>query len=98
MFALPECVLGLIPAMVMPLLCERMPVQKARWMALSSRNVKAEEALAIGLVDELQLIVCPIIVGGGKRFFPEGVRLNLLLLGERRFGSSVVVVRYKVRG
>lgn len=52
-FALPECVLGLIPAMVMPLLCERMPVQKARWMALSSRNVKAEEALAIGLVDEL---------------------------------------------
>lgn len=52
-FALPECVLGLIPAMVMPLLCERMPVQKARWMALSSRSVKAEEALAIGLVDEL---------------------------------------------
>lgn len=53
LFALPECVLGLIPAMVLPLLCERMPVQKARWMALSSRGVKAEEALAIGLVDEL---------------------------------------------
>lgn len=52
-FALPECVLGLIPAMVLPLLCERMPVQKARWMALSSRSVKAEEALAIGLVDEV---------------------------------------------
>jgi methylglutaconyl-CoA hydratase/polyketide biosynthesis enoyl-CoA hydratase PksH len=52
-FALPECVLGLIPAMVLPLLCERMPVQKARWMALSSRSVEAEEALAIGLVDEL---------------------------------------------
>ncbi|NVB38687.1 enoyl-CoA hydratase/isomerase family protein [Pseudenhygromyxa sp. WMMC2535] len=52
-FALPECVLGLIPAMVLPLLCERMPVQKARWMALSSRGVKAEEALSIGLVDEL---------------------------------------------
>jgi enoyl-CoA hydratase/carnithine racemase len=52
-FALPECVLGLIPAMVLPLLCERMPVQKARWMALSSRSVKAEDALAIGLIDEL---------------------------------------------
>ena len=39
--------------MVLPLLCERMPVQKARWMALSSRSVKAEEALTIGLVDEL---------------------------------------------
>ena len=52
-FALPECVLGLIPAMVLPLLCERMPVQKARWMALSSRSVKAPEALELGLVDEL---------------------------------------------
>lgn len=52
-FALPECVLGLVPAMVLPLLCERMPVQKARWMALSSRSVEAEEALAIGLVDDV---------------------------------------------
>ena len=52
-FALPECVLGLIPAMVLPLLCERMPVQKARWMALSSRSVKADDAFAMGLVDEL---------------------------------------------
>lgn len=52
-FALPECVLGLIPAMVLPLLCERMPVQKARRMALSTTSVKAEEALAVGLVDEL---------------------------------------------
>jgi enoyl-CoA hydratase/carnithine racemase len=52
-FALPECVLGLIPAMVLPLLRERMPVQKARWMALSSRSVGADEGLAIGLIDEL---------------------------------------------
>ncbi|HLT39951.1 MAG TPA: enoyl-CoA hydratase-related protein, partial [Enhygromyxa sp.] len=52
-FALPECVLGLIPAMVLPLLCERMPVQKARWLALSSRSIRADEALSMGLVDEL---------------------------------------------
>lgn len=52
-FALPECVFGLIPAMVLPLLYERMPVQKARWMALSSRGIKASQALDLGLVDEL---------------------------------------------
>ena len=52
-FALPECVLGLIPAMVLPLLCERMPVQKARWLALSSRSIHASEAFNIGLVDEV---------------------------------------------
>ena len=58
----------------------------------------AAQAIRAGLVDEFQLIVCPAIVGGGKRFFPEGVRLDLELAEERRFGSGVVVLRYTVRG
>jgi dihydrofolate reductase len=58
----------------------------------------AAQAIRAGLVDEFQLIVCPVVVGGGKRFFPDGVRLNLELVGERRFGSGVVVPRYAVRG
>ncbi len=57
----------------------------------------AAHALRAGLVDELQMIVCPVIIGGGKRFFPEGVRLDLALVEERRFGSEVVVLRYGVR-
>lgn len=56
----------------------------------------AAQALRAGLVDELQMIVCPVVVGGGKRFFPDGARLELKLLGERRFGSGVVVLRYSV--
>jgi len=51
-----------------------------------------------GLVDEFQMIVCPAIVGGGKRFFPDGVRLDLELLEERRLDSGVVILRYGVRG
>lgn len=31
------------------------------------------------------MIVCPAVVGGGKRFFPAGVRLALELVEERRF-------------
>ena len=58
----------------------------------------AAQALRAGLVDELQVIVCPVVVGGGKRFFPEGVRLELKLLGERRFGSGVALLRYSVEG
>src|SRR5688572_8386575 len=57
----------------------------------------AAQALAAGLVDELQLIVSPIIVGGGKQFFPKDLRLKLELLDERRFGSGVGVLRYAVR-
>ena len=33
----------------------------------------AEHALRAGLVDELQMIVCPVVGGGGRRFFPDGV-------------------------
>jgi hypothetical protein len=31
------------------------------------------------------MIICPMVVGSGKRFFPDGVRLNLELVEERRF-------------
>jgi len=58
----------------------------------------AAHALRAGLVDELQMYVCPAIVGGGKPFFPDGVRLNLELLDERHFRNGVVFLRYVVRG
>ena len=44
------------------------------------------------------MIVCPVVGGGEKRFFPVGVRLNLELLEERRFRKGVVVLPYVVRG
>lgn len=56
----------------------------------------AAQALQVGLVDEIHLLVCPVVVGGGTRFFPDGVRLDLDLLEERRFGSGVVALRYTV--
>jgi hypothetical protein len=44
------------------------------------------------------MIVCPVVGGGGTRFFPVGVRLDMELLEERRFRKGVVVLRYVVRG
>ena len=58
----------------------------------------AAHAIRAGLIDEFQMIVCPVVVGGGKRFFPDGIRLDLQLLEERRFRNGVVVLRYAVRG
>jgi dihydrofolate reductase len=58
----------------------------------------AAQAIRAGLVDEIQMIIVPVVVGGGKRFFPGGVRLNLELVEQRRFGNGVVVLRYAVRG
>jgi dihydrofolate reductase len=55
----------------------------------------AAHALRAGLVDELYLLVAPIVVGGGKRWLPAGVRIGLDLLDERRFGSGMVYLRYR---
>jgi dihydrofolate reductase len=57
----------------------------------------AGQALAAGLVDEVQLILVPVIVGGGRRALPDGVRLELELADTRRFGSGAVYLGYRVR-
>ena len=57
----------------------------------------AAHALRAGLVDELQLFVVPMVVGGGSRALPDDVRLKLELLDERRFAGGMVYLRYAVR-
>ena len=44
------------------------------------------------------MFVCSAVVGAGKRFFPDRVRLKLELLDERRFRNGVFFLRYVVRG
>jgi dihydrofolate reductase len=56
----------------------------------------AGHALAAGLVDEVHLLLAPHVVGGGTRVFPDGVRLPLALLDERRFGNGTVYLGYRV--
>ena len=57
----------------------------------------AAPAIEAGLVDEYHLFVCPVVVGGGTRFLPAGLRLELELLEERRFGNGVVHLHYRHR-
>jgi dihydrofolate reductase len=54
----------------------------------------AAEALDIGLVDEIQLYLNPIIVGSGIAALPDSLWQKLELVEERRFGNGVVFVRY----
>jgi dihydrofolate reductase len=55
----------------------------------------ASHAIKAGLVDEFHLFLTPIVVGGGTRFFPDGVRLKLELLDQRRFRNGVVHLHYR---
>jgi dihydrofolate reductase len=43
----------------------------------------AAQAIRAGLVDEYHLFLTPVVVGGGNRALPDGVRLQLELLDER---------------
>jgi dihydrofolate reductase len=57
----------------------------------------AAQAIKAGLVDEFHLFLSPVVVGGGKPSLPKDVRLELELLGERRFGNGVVHLHYRTR-
>jgi dihydrofolate reductase len=57
----------------------------------------AAQAIRSGLVDEYHLFVTPIVVGGRKHSLPDGVRVQLELLDERRFANGVVHLHYRTR-
>ena len=58
----------------------------------------AGQAIRAELVDDCHLFLTPIVVGGGKPALPDNLRAPLELLGERRFGSGVVHLHYRVSG
>jgi dihydrofolate reductase len=47
------------------------------------------------LVDEYNLHVYPLVLGGGKRLFPDGKRINLELIEAQALPTGVVYQRYK---
>lgn len=54
----------------------------------------AAHAFKAGLVDECQLFLTPIVVGGGKPSLPRKVRFELELRDTRRFRNGMVFLRY----
>lgn len=47
------------------------------------------------LIDEYALHVYPLVLGGGKRLFPAGKRLNLKLVESQALPTGVVLQRYR---
>jgi dihydrofolate reductase len=57
----------------------------------------AGQAIRAGLVDEYQLFVVPVVVGGGKLALPHDGRIDLDLMDERRFRNGTVFLHYRTR-
>ena len=73
----------------------RMKATTGRDMSVGGPNLAAQ-AIEAGLVDECHLLLTPIVVGGGTPSLPNGVRVKLELLDERRFGNGVVHLHYRI--
>jgi dihydrofolate reductase len=55
----------------------------------------AGSLMRLGLVDGWELVVHPVVLGGGKPFWPDGgPREQLALFETRTFGSGAVLLRY----
>ncbi|EFQ83478.1 riboflavin biosynthesis protein RibD C-terminal domain protein [Aeromicrobium marinum DSM 15272] len=57
----------------------------------------AAQALEAGLVDEIELFVWPVVLGGRNPALPAGWSAELDLLEHQRFPSGAVRLHYRVR-
>jgi dihydrofolate reductase len=55
----------------------------------------AADAFIAGVVDECQIFIAPVVVGGGKQSLPDDVRVELELLDQRGFSNGMVYLRYR---
>ena len=79
------------------------PAAVARMKAESAADISiggaelAAHAIRAGLVDEYHQVVVPVILGGGKPWLPDALRLELELIDQRRFPSGAVYLAYAAR-
>jgi len=69
--------------------------QAGKNILLDGSSVLAHTLAENDLVDEYSLHVYPLVLGGGKRLFPEGKRLNLKLVEASPLPTGVVFMRYR---
>ena len=73
----------------------RLKAQPGKDMSVGGAGLAAT-FMQLGLIDEYQLFVNPVILGDGMPFFPAlDNPINLRLIETRRFSSGVVYLRYQ---
>jgi len=73
--------------------------QPGKDIVVSGSGALVRSLLRNGLLDELRLMIHPVIVGGGKRLFEEDERQTALeLVDFRAFATGVVYLTYRPAG
>jgi dihydrofolate reductase len=60
-------------------------------------SILAAHAFRAGLVDECQLFIYPVLLGGGKPALPHDIRVWLELRDQHRFDGGVMHPHYRVQ-
>src|SRR5918999_4916104 len=77
----------------------RLKEQAGRELQAHGSGALARSLLEKDLVDELRLLVFPVIVGAGRRLFPDaGVATGLRLVDSRTTGSGTAIHVYRPTG
>jgi dihydrofolate reductase len=69
--------------------------QSGQNIVLDGSSVLAHTLIENDLVDEYSLHVYPLVLGSGKRLFPEGKRVNLKLIQSQALPTGVVFQQYE---
>ncbi|MFI9561547.1 dihydrofolate reductase family protein [Nonomuraea endophytica] len=70
--------------------------QDGRDLALFAGARAATTAVELGVLDELRLVVNPVLLGGGTRLFDAAYpRAELRLTGTRQFASGAMLLTYE---
>ena len=73
----------------------KLKAQDGQNIVLDGSSVLVHTLIENDLVDEYALHVYPLVLGGGKRLFPEGKRVNLKLIESQALPTGVVYQRYQ---
>jgi dihydrofolate reductase len=70
--------------------------QPGKNISITGSPTLVRSLLQIDLLDELQLLLCPVVLGVGKRLFQEGNDTKLLkLVDSKTFSSGMVLLTYQ---
>ena len=68
-------------------------------LILSGSSTLTSTLLENGLADEVLLVVYPVLLGTGKRFFAEGTPArSFALVGTKAMPSGIILTTYKLNG
>lgn len=78
-----------------PVEVQRLKVSSRKHLTVDGPTLAAA-AFRHDLVDQIHMIICPVVAGGGLAFFPNRP-MDLELVQQQRFGNGMVQLRYEVQ-